>query len=172
MIWIANLQKKHRVPTGKVRRLVRRILREERAGKKSLSFAFVDDREIRKLNRKFLRHDYVTDVLAFRMDGTVFGEVVVSTETADREAQGRGITREEELLRYVAHGVLHLLGYEDHTPKERERMWERQEGYLRLLGHSKGARDPGAFGSAPRHRSSGPKENSFPRGRPPRVAPA
>lgn len=129
MIFVADLQKR-RIPAAKIRRLARCILRGEGAGAASLSFAFVDDREIRKLNRKFLRHDFATDVLAFRLDGDVLGEVVISTDYAAKEARKRGIPWEEELLRYVAHGTLHLLGYDDHDPRKKRIMWKRQEEYL------------------------------------------
>jgi probable rRNA maturation factor len=99
----------------------------------SLSFAFVDNRAIRKVNRKFLKHDYATDVLSFALnDGRddVFGEVVISTEYAAAEARRRRISREEEVLRYVVHGVLHLAGYDDRTPARKREMWKRQERYL------------------------------------------
>lgn len=131
MIYIANLQKAHPIPAAKIRRLASRILRGEKSNASSLSFAFVGNREIRKINRKFLRHDYATDVLSFRIDGDIFGEVVVSAQYAAAEARKRRISQEEELLRYVAHGVLHLLGYDDHAPRDRKKMWEKQEAYLR-----------------------------------------
>jgi probable rRNA maturation factor len=127
MIWIRDEQRAVPVPAAAVRRLARRLL-----GRRSLSLAFVSDAVIRRLNRDFLGHDFATDVLAFPLgDGGVFGEVVVSGETARREARARGIPGEEELLRYVAHGILHLLGYDDHAPAERARMWRRQEAELK-----------------------------------------
>jgi probable rRNA maturation factor len=55
---------------------------------------------------------------------------VISAEFAVGEARLRKIPVEEELLRYVAHGILHLLGYDDHDPADRERMWKRQEREL------------------------------------------
>jgi probable rRNA maturation factor len=134
MIRIANRQKKARVPAAKVRRLARRLL-----GERALSLAFVTDAEIRRLNRRFLGHDRPTDVLSFRLDGGprprggFLGEVVVSAETASREARLRRLPVEEEILRYVAHGILHLLGYDDRRPRDRARMWDRQEGELRKL---------------------------------------
>jgi probable rRNA maturation factor len=127
---IADEQRRVRLPAAKLRRIARAVLAGEGA-RLDLSLAFVTDRAIRALNRRFLRHDRATDVLAFRLDDA-FGEVVVSTDTAAREAKARGIGVEEELLRYVAHGVLHLLGYDDHTPPQRGRMWRRQERYVRL----------------------------------------
>jgi probable rRNA maturation factor len=140
VIHLANLQKRLRVPARKARRLARQI-----AGKRSLSIAFVTDAAIRRLNREFLRHDFATDVLAFRLapskaegpGADLFGEVVVSADTARAEARRRGIPAQEELLRYVAHGILHLLGYDDHKPRDRARMWARQERELRKAGVSR-----------------------------------
>jgi probable rRNA maturation factor len=55
---------------------------------------------------------------------------VISTEYAMAEAKARGIAAAEELLRYVAHGILHLAGYDDHAPADRRKMWRRQEMYV------------------------------------------
>ncbi len=137
LILIANLQRRVRLPVAKVRRAGAAL-----AGARRLSIAFVTDAAIRRLNRKFLGHDRATDVLAFGLDprgsrgpgGELFGEVVVSADTARREARARGIPVEEELLRYVVHGILHLLGFDDHRPRDRARMWARQEAALRRLG--------------------------------------
>lgn len=122
---ITNHQRAMRVPRRRIERLVERILRGERR-RPAIEVAVVDDAAIRRANCRFLGHDHATDVLAFP-----YGEVVVSAETARREARRRGIAAEEELLRYVAHGVLHLLGYRDKTAASRRRMWGRQEGYLK-----------------------------------------
>lgn len=132
MIRIANRQGRLKVPLDRVRRLARRLL-----GAKALSVAVVTDAEIRRLNRRFLGHDRATDVLSFRLDGGpagkrgFLGEVVVSADTAAREARRRRLPPGEELLRYVAHGILHLLGYDDRKPRDRARMWARQERELR-----------------------------------------
>jgi probable rRNA maturation factor len=134
MIHLTNRQRRVRIPAARVRRLAARI-----AGRRSLSIAFVGNAEIRRLNRRFLGHDYATDVLAFPLGTDLFGEVVVSAEYAAAEARRRGIPLEEELLRYVVHGILHLLGYDDHRPADRRRMWVRQERELgRFLGRRRG----------------------------------
>ncbi len=128
MIFITNEQGGMRVPRAGVRLLARRILPGRR-----LSVAFVTDATIRRLNRRFLGHDRATDVLAFRLEGDVFGEVVVSAGRAAAEARRRGLAVREELLRYVAHGFLHLRGWDDRRPRDRARMWARQERELRKL---------------------------------------
>jgi probable rRNA maturation factor len=122
MISITNHQSRVSLPTSKIRRLARRI-----AGTRSLSIAFVTNAAIRRINRKFLHHDFATDVLSFPLGGDPWGELVISAEYALGESRSRGIPVEEELLRYVAHGLLHLLGYDDHDPREKSRMWKRQE---------------------------------------------
>jgi probable rRNA maturation factor len=105
----------------------------------TVSLVVLDDRAIRRLNRRFLGHDYATDVLSFNLQpgtgnpepGTPYGEVYVSASTARREARRRGIPPAEELLRYAIHGLLHLFGHDDHRPADRRRMWSRQEALVR-----------------------------------------
>ena len=128
MIYITNHQKKVPVPRKLIERAGRRLI-----GRRNLSVAVVGDGAIRGLNRKYLRHDTATDVLAFPMGGDLVGEVVVSAPCAAREARKRKIPVREELLRYVIHGILHLLGYDDHRPRDRARMWKRQEEELAKL---------------------------------------
>ncbi|HUR37913.1 MAG TPA: rRNA maturation RNase YbeY [Planctomycetota bacterium] len=130
MIHLTNEQSRVPIPAAKVRRLAAQI-----AGKKNLSVAFVTNAAIRKINRRFLKHDFATDVISFPLGTDLLGELVISAEFAVGEAAKRKIPVEEELLRYVAHGILHLLGYDDHEPADRAAMWKRQERELsRLLG--------------------------------------
>ena len=103
-----------------------------------LSVALVTDAAIHELNREFLGHDYGTDVLAFPLgdtDGPDEGEVVVSAERAIAEASERGVAPGAELLFYIAHGILHLCGFEDHEPEEARRMHAVALKLLRSLGY-------------------------------------
>ncbi len=103
-----------------------------------MSIAFVTNAAIRKINRSFLKHDFATDVISFPLGTDLFGELVISAEYAAAEAKARAIPVEEELLRYVAHGLLHLLGYDDRAPAERSRLWKRQERELgKALGRKR-----------------------------------
>lgn len=129
MIHLTDEQGRVPIPAGRVRRLSVQLL-----GRKNLSIAFVTNAAIRKINRRFLHHDFATDVISFPLHSDLLGELVISAEYAAREAAKRGIPVEEELLRYVAHGILHLLGYDDHRPSDRARMWARQERELRKAG--------------------------------------
>lgn len=114
--------------------LVRLVLRGEN-DRHDVSVALVDDAAIAELHERWLGVPGPTDVIAFPLlaEGDadlLLGEVVVSSDTAMRQATERGHPPERELLLYVVHGVLHLLGYDDHDPEDRQRMHQRQEQLL------------------------------------------
>lgn len=97
-----------------------------------------NDSQIAELNQSHMKHSGPTDVLSFPMgefdpERTAFnlGEIVVSFETAQREAAERKISFDEELSRYCVHGFLHLLGYDDDTPARRKEMTAIQEKALK-----------------------------------------
>ena len=82
----------------------------------TLNIAIVDDPTIHGLNRQFLDHDYPTDVLSFLLErdgGSLEGEVIVSPDTAPAGPREFGWSAADELLLYVIHGTLHLVGYDD-----------------------------------------------------------
>lgn len=110
-----------------VRRVVEKVLRAEKA-RRDISVLVTNDREIRRINKRFLRHDYATDVISFDT-----GDLVVSADTARRTAKALGIGAREELARYLVHGTLHLLGYDDKKKKDFVRMHKRQEQIVRSL---------------------------------------
>jgi len=107
------------------------VIAGERLRPGDLSIAFVDRATMRRVNRRFLRHDFDTDVLSFPMEGSMLGELVISTDCALKEARKRGLPVIEEVSRYVVHGILHLGNYNDDTAEARTRMWRKQESYLK-----------------------------------------
>ena len=100
----------------------------------TLSVAVTDDARIREVNVRFLGHDWPTDVIAFPLDDDD-GEVVVSAERAVEEATARGVDPMAELLLYVVHGILHLMGHDDHEPEDARRMHEESLILLGELGY-------------------------------------
>lgn len=99
-----------------------------------LSVAVVTDAAIREINRRFLDHDFETDVIAFPLDEDD-GEIVVSADRAIEEAGERGVDPMAELMLYVVHGILHLLGYDDHEPADAREMHDRSLILLAELGY-------------------------------------
>jgi probable rRNA maturation factor len=98
----------------------------------------VSDKQIAPMNWQFMQHEGPTDVLSFPLgehdperDAFHAGEIVVSYDTAKREASERGLRYEEEFARYCVHGFLHLLGYDDATPALRKKMFKVQEAALK-----------------------------------------
>lgn len=85
----------------------------------------MSDAAIRKYNRRFLRHDYATDVIAFPNDEG--GDILISADTARRLARQGGYGALQELALYALHGMLHLAGYDDHGKKNRAKMFAAQK---------------------------------------------
>jgi len=122
-----------------LRRLLSRVLEEgERRG--TVHVVFVGDDEIRDLHHRYLGEDSPTDVITFPLaeegdegdphPDDVLGEIVVSVETARREAARRGLAVERELALYALHGALHLLGLDDTDPASRRRMRRAEARHL------------------------------------------
>ncbi len=130
-----------------IRRLARTILRELNQLDKEIGILFVDDRQIRELNQRYFKSDRPTNVISFPMaqgefseiNPQLLGDVVISMETAVREAEESGLSLEEEVAFLLIHGILHLTGY-DHTGRDRPRMAGVQEAILSKLGLTEGSR--------------------------------
>ncbi len=134
---LANLQRAVPVDRRQLRRAVRLVLGDAGIVDAIVSLAVVDDATMRELHRRYLGDDTPTDVLSFVLEqeeGMLEGEIVVGAETAQRQAPRFGWTPASELLLYVIHGALHLVGYDDRTPRQRALMHRRQTEYLARLG--------------------------------------
>lgn len=110
----------------RLRERARRYLAALRQGDAELSILVVDDRAMLRLNRAWRGRDSATDVLSFPhvgpAAGRLLGDVVISLDTARRAARSAGRTLGGELDRYLAHGILHLLGYDHHRAADARRM--------------------------------------------------
>ena len=101
-----------------------------------ISVALMSDPEIRELNSKHLSHDYATDVISLDLsnaDDFLEGEIIASVDTADREAIEHGWHGDDELLFYVIHGMLHIVGLGDKKTKETKLMRDAERHYLGLF---------------------------------------
>ena len=120
MIEIINRQKKHPIRTKAFKRLLGRLSARYRLADPEVTLAFVGERAIRTLNRKFLKKDKPTDVLSFPLrdkgaDGRSYlGDIVIAVPVAFRQSRAKGHSLDRELRLLAIHGFLHLLGY-DHS---------------------------------------------------------
>ncbi len=147
---ITDRQKKVRIPTG-LRMLIRRaciaVLREEKfEGDSEVSVSFVDNEEIRKLNKEFRNIDSATDVLSFPLGengvydvnpdtgAKLLGDVVISMERAQKQAMEYGHSFEREVCYLTVHSMLHLLGYDHMEPQEKAEMRMKEETVMARIG--------------------------------------
>ena len=105
----------------------------------SVSVIILDDTGIADYNRQLFKKDCPTDVITLLMDeefedGYLWGEIYISSETAEREAGNAGTGTDQEILLYIVHGLFHLLGYTDETEEDREHMWKTQIDFLSQCG--------------------------------------
>ncbi|KAA3597904.1 MAG: rRNA maturation RNase YbeY [Calditrichaeota bacterium] len=126
------------VPTNseKIIDLVYEIVKNEKKEIQSLTVIIVSNPKILEINKNYLNHDYFTDVIAFNLEEKgepIEAEIYVSNDEAKIQAENFGATHEHELLRYIAHGTLHTLGYEDFNFDLKQEMHEKENFYLNRI---------------------------------------
>jgi probable rRNA maturation factor len=149
MITIHNRQSLISVDLERLEQRLQMAIVAESPADVDLTVVLIDDAEIHRLNREFLKHDRPTDVNNFfdedaeenpdsdgirGCDRNLTGELIISVETAQREAVRQGWGIDDELLLYSVHGWLHLCGYDDLTDEERPRMRQREREIMGLFG--------------------------------------
>lgn len=103
---------------------------------RSINIVFCSDIYLYKLNYDYLGHDAFTDIITFdqsEKDQELEGDIFISVERAEENAQVFGVSLEQELDRLMVHGVLHLIGYSDKTKDQKKEMRIKEEAYLSLL---------------------------------------
>ena len=130
---VRSRQRQVKLDQKLLRTIVNWLLAEELGLKKyELSLQFVGAKEITALNENFLHHEGSTDVITFdygnsREQSMVVGDVIICVDEAIAQAPRFRSTWQTELVRYVVHGVLHLLGFDDKTSAKRKRMKRRED---------------------------------------------
>ena len=101
----------------------------------SLNFLFVDDKEMLKYNKKYLQHESYTDIITFdnSLNNKIAGDIVISLERVNENAKYYQVSYNYELERVMAHGLLHLLGYNDKNTEEKIIIRKKENYYLKNL---------------------------------------
>lgn len=119
------------LPKSKTEKVVRGVILAEGIQQAEINVVFADDDFIHSLNREYLDHDYVTDVISFVIESQpLIGEIYIGVEQARRQAKEYKVSLSNEIIRLAAHGMLHLAGYDDATEEERHQMHELENKYL------------------------------------------
>ena len=142
-ITIENLQKQIPINPARIIRAARKTLLYKKVKRGHLSIVFVTDQRIKALNKKYLKREYTTDVLSFDLKDSrlkvndIEGEIVISAAAAVRNAKLYQSAVEKEMVLYVVHGILHLMGFDDHSKTDTERMRQEERKTLKVLGYDR-----------------------------------
>lgn len=123
---------------------LRDVARAEGYGLGDVNYIFCSARKLLEMNRQFLGHDYFTDVITFdysdRRDARIVsGDVFIDVETVADNARLYGASRLDEMRRVVVHGLLHLCGQGDKTPRANRQMHRKEDKYLAFWKQESGA---------------------------------
>jgi probable rRNA maturation factor len=140
---IANRQRMRKINTRLLKQIVRGLFAELKITEAELGINFVGTKEMTKMNRRFLQHEGSTDVITFdyekpevrsqKSELKIHGELFICVDDAISQAKEFGTNWQLEGARYIAHGVLHLLGHDDRHPAARRRMKREENRLVRLL---------------------------------------
>ncbi|MDC3104734.1 rRNA maturation RNase YbeY [bacterium] len=107
---------------------------EEGSKIQNLNFLIVGDKRMIHFNKTYLNHDYSTDIITFdnSENKKISGDIVISIERVKENSKKYKVKLEDELRRVMAHGLLHLLGYDDKNEKEKKRIRKKENYYLEM----------------------------------------
>ncbi|GET46067.1 rRNA maturation RNase YbeY [Capnocytophaga felis] len=114
---------------------IEKIIASEEKQLGELNYIFCDDAYLHQINVQYLDHDTLTDIITFDYteDETISGDIFISVERVADNAQDFRVDFQTELLRVMAHGVLHLCGYKDKTDAESQQMRNKEEEKMILF---------------------------------------
>ena len=100
-----------------------------------LVFVITDDKSLLEINKEFLQHNYYTDVITFNYNegGLINGEVYISVDTVKANATNYGVSLNNEIIRVIFHGTLHLCNFDDKSMEEKLLMGKMEDKYLLIL---------------------------------------
>jgi len=131
-IVVSNLNQKHSLNESFIKELVSDILKILKLSPNTeLDIVFLSDRAIEPFNRLYKKKNGATDVLSFDLGSC--GQILISSDMALRNSRAFNTSLERELVLYLIHGILHLFGYNDRSPKEKLRMFKKQDSVLERL---------------------------------------
>ncbi|OPX28479.1 MAG: rRNA maturation RNase YbeY [Candidatus Omnitrophica bacterium 4484_171] len=137
MTQIKNLQRIRRIKQAEIRQKTEKILKILKANNAYVSLVFCDNCFIKKLNRRYFKRNRTTDVISFPLKDKFapgfLGEIVISVEKAVSNAALYNSSVDNEIILYIVHGILHLLGWRDYTKKERIKMEKKQQRILKKI---------------------------------------
>jgi probable rRNA maturation factor len=118
-----------------LKKFILSVFKKEDRKLDSLNIIFCSDKEILDINRKWLSHNYYTDIITFELSpkgDPVAGDIYISSDRVKENAQNLGVSLKSELHRVIFHGVLHLCGYKDKKFSDQKEMREKENVLLSM----------------------------------------
>jgi probable rRNA maturation factor len=118
----------------KIKRWIKQVVETERNKLGDVNIIFCSDDHLLEVNKQYLNHDYYTDIITFNYNTEkINGDLFISLDRVNDNANTNNVPRGTELLRVIIHGVLHLLDYNDKTKKEETIIRAKEDAFLELL---------------------------------------
>jgi rRNA maturation RNase YbeY len=111
------------------------VIQKEDREPGQISIILCNDSYLLEMNKQYLNHDYYTDIITFDYsegDKILSGDLFISVDRVEENASTLAVNFDHELDRVMVHGILHLIGYNDKTSREKSEMRKKEEGYLSL----------------------------------------
>lgn len=120
---------------SRTKKIVLSVIREEKKKAGDISFTFCNDKFLLALNKKFLKHNTLTDIITFQYPADkLTGEIFISIPRLKENARKFNVSIENELHRIMIHGILHLCGYKDKKVNEKKKIRKKEDYYLKKAG--------------------------------------
>lgn len=118
----------------KIKRWIKQVVENYGYKLGEISYVFCSDERILEVNKQYLSHDFYTDIITFDYveKERVSGDIFISIDRVEENAKDFNVTFQQELLRVIIHGVLHLLGFEDHSQEEQQIMRQKENEAIAL----------------------------------------
>jgi probable rRNA maturation factor len=119
-----------------IKEVVSKILADHGRVPEAINYIFCDDEYVRAINASYLKHDFYTDIITFDLSNEpdrVLADIFISVDRVRDNAKAAGSGMQEELVRVILHGALHLSGFRDKRASEIRAMREAEERYLAVL---------------------------------------
>lgn len=118
----------------KIKRWIKQIIENYGYKLGEVSYVFCSDERILEVNKQYLSHDFYTDIITFDYveKERISGDIFISIDRVEENAKDFNVTFQQELLRVIIHGVLHLLGFEDHSQEEQQIMRQKENEAIAL----------------------------------------
>ena len=118
-----------------IREFVETVLEQENRKLTTINYIFCSDDYLLQINKSFLQHDFYTDIITFDLSENknfIIGEIYISVDRVKENALEQKTAFQNEMLRVIFHGALHLCGYKDKSPAEKKKMNLAEDKYLKL----------------------------------------